>query len=62
VFDAALKLVVADPVAWTTHVPEPVDANVEPVTNVQGPLTTLYVSAPLSEFVVVAFTVKSAPG
>lgn len=59
--DAAVKFVVAAPMARTTQVPAPVDLNVLPLTGAQGPLTALYVSALLSVLVVVALTVKFPP-
>jgi len=39
--DAAVKLVVAAPLAWTTHVPVPIELKVLPLTRAHGPLTTL---------------------
>jgi hypothetical protein len=41
VFEAALKFVVAAPLALTTQVPAPVELNVAPLTKAHGPLTTL---------------------
>jgi hypothetical protein len=41
VFEAALKFVVAAPSACTTQVPAPLELNVAPLTNAQGPLTRL---------------------
>ena len=39
--DAAAKCVVAAPLAWTRHVPTPLELNVAPLASVHGPLTTL---------------------
>ena len=61
VFDAAVKLAVAMPLACTTQVPAPLVLNVDPLTSAHGPLTTLYVSAELSVLVVDALTVKLLP-
>lgn len=62
VLEAALKFVVAAPDACTTHVPAPVELNVDPLTKLHGPLTLLYVSVELSVLVVVALTLQFAPG
>ena len=41
VFDAARKFVVAALLAWTLHVPAPLELNVAPLTKAHGPLTAL---------------------
>jgi len=61
VFVAALKFAVAAPLALTTQAPALLELNVDPLIKAHGPLTTLYVSAELSVFVVVALTEKLPP-
>ena len=43
VFDAAVKLAVAGPLAWTTHVPTPVGLNIAPLT---GFMTGMRIDSP----------------
>src|SRR5436309_15633154 len=41
VADAARKFAVAAPLAWTLHVPAPLELNVAPLTSAHGPLTKI---------------------